>query len=134
MIKRFVFRYGLYVMMFMMFVGIFIITSGIKVMNKKTVNVLVTSSNCLLLVPSNIEIGDKKGETVNVYDSNQNLFRFAIDSAEYSRSYTIFYVHHKDGDNVLARRLNGERFISGTVILGQNTLLDILISGLVRKR
>lgn len=122
--KRFIIRYGVFVVLAIMFVGILFITLGLEIQDKRAVSVFVTKGECQVYVDGGLQL---YGDTLRLEQTRASELVFTIDSAKPEKSGTVIFVSYIHGGDSLMARLGGDTYSPGYVVAGRKRLLETLV-------
>lgn len=122
--KRFIIRYGVFVVLAIMFVGILFITLGLELQDKRAVSVFAFKNECRVYVGGGLHL---YGDTLRLEQTRVGELVFTIDSVKSEKSGVVIFVSYIYGGDSLMARLGGDTYSPGYVVAGQKRLLEMLI-------
>ena len=125
--KRFLLRYGVFAILFLLFCGTLFIMNRLQLRTKQPVSIVCLDGECRAYVATSSWL-PHPADTLRVVQTPHGELVFTIDSITREPSSTVLHLRHATGMSSLQARLQGDTFFSGFVFVGHERLRDVVMA------
>ncbi len=124
--KKLVIRYGVFVILAIMFAGIVFITDGLELQDKKAVNIVAGKSSCRIYMDWDGSALPAHGDTLYIVQTRHGDMKFVADTA-WVESTNAVVRSHIPAPHCVKERMQGDTYSPGYILAGKKKLRDMVM-------
>lgn len=124
--KKLVIRYGVFVILAIMFAGIIFITDGLELQDKKAASIVVGKSGCRIYMDRDGSALPSPGDTLYIVQTRHGDMKFVADTA-WVESTNAVVRSHTPAPHCVKERMQGDTYSPGYILAGKKKLRDVVM-------
>ncbi len=124
--KKLVIRYGVFVILAIMFAGIVFITDGLELQDKKAVSIVVGKSSCRIYMDRDGSALPSPGDTLYIVQTRHGNMKFVADTA-WTESTNAVVRSRIPAPHCVRERMHGDTYSPGYILAGKKKLRDMVM-------
>lgn len=124
--NKFIVKYGVFSIFFIMVIGIVWIAEYYEIQVKLPIHLFVSEDGCKVYINRQSTLLRHKNDTLSVNQTLYGNFHLIVDSTYNEATFSVLLVHPQE-KNDFRERTQGDTYISGYVSLGREKVREMLL-------